>query len=200
MSSRRAKSPDAPSIGERIGAFQSQAAKVRAHPLFAIRDYTFSFRAQITTAGTRFLFPTATPDQQHYLASVLRPFISQRDLPSLDVCLKLFGTVIGDAVLRQGLSDIRDDYRRAVKSMLFASTITWRVGEQPPTRLYSDREIAEAYLYGGGLIHMNAEPRRLYQQLQGPGSDEWGHQAVMRHFHIAGTTVLLVDDCLRLAE
>lgn len=200
MSSRRAKSPDAPSIGERIDAFQSLAAKVRAHPLFAIRDYTFTFQVQITTAGTRFSFPSATEEQQRYLASLLRPFMSQRDLPSLGLCFRLFGTVINDAVLRQGLADIRDDYLQGLKSTLFASTTTWRAGEQPPTRMYNDREIAEAYLYGGGLIHMNAEPRRLYQQLQGPGSDEWGHQAVMRHFHLAGTTALLVDDLLRLAE
>ncbi len=47
---------------------------------------------------------------------------------------------------------------------------------------------------------MNAAPRRLLRQLEGPGSDEWANWAVMRQFHLAGTTALRVDDYLRLAE
>ena len=83
---------------------------------------------------------------------------------------------------------------------MFFSTPTWKQGDPPPTVLYSDRDIADALLYGGGLIHMNAEKRRILRSLDGPGSDEWANAAVMRQFHLAGTTAVRVDDCLRLAD
>ncbi|WP_199444426.1 hypothetical protein [Umezawaea beigongshangensis] len=181
-------------------AFRAQAAEVREHPLFSAAGYTFSFRMRVLCeGGARSAFPSATRDQQRYLASLLRPFLSQSDLSSFNQCFGVFGRVCTDQILRQGLSDVRKDYERAKNSVLFAATARWRRGEPPPVRAYRDWEIGEAMRYGDGLIHMNPEPRRLLRSLEGPGSQEWNNQAVMRLFHTTGTTALRVDDLLHIA-
>ncbi|MEU4445727.1 hypothetical protein AB0K14_30680 [Actinosynnema sp. NPDC050801] len=194
------KPHDQVGVGERVEAFRVQAAKVRAHPLFATAVYSFSFTMLASPQGSRFLFPPATEDQQHYLASVLRPFLSQRDMVSLLVCFGQFRQGCTDPLIAKGFDDLRVDYKRASKSVLFATTGTWRKGETPPDRVYTDWEVAEAMLYGGGLVHVNPEPRRLLKALEGPGSAEWNNQAVMRLFHTVGTTALRVDVLLDLAQ
>jgi hypothetical protein len=47
---------------------------------------------------------------------------------------------------------------------------------------------------------MNPEPRRLLRTLDGTGSLEWNNQAVMRLFYATGTTVLRIEDLLRVAQ
>jgi hypothetical protein len=150
-------------------------------------DYTVSYH-----------FPKADRAQQHYFASLLRPFLPENDLISLSRCFGVFGAALDDPDLRKTLGEIHTDYKAARRAPMFTAEV-WSVDGSPPDRSYNDWEIAYAALYGD-LLHTETEPRRLLRRLVPPGGSPWDHQALIRMFHVTGRTALRVDRLLQVAQ
>jgi hypothetical protein len=96
------------------------------------------------------------------------------------------------------MSDIRSAYEKAKTNMGESAIMVGR-RDDAVARWYTDVEIADAMLYGDGLIHMNPDARRILQKHRYPASEEYLHMAVMRLFHATGHTVIKVDDVLKVA-
>ena len=206
MRRRRPSAPPAEDFGRRVAAFRAQAAEVRDHALFADRE-NYLFDAEIVRAPDgwhEIILPRVPRALQRELASLMRPFLSEDDLCSLSQMFGQFGYACADPVLRAELGGIRKAYRHVRRPDPFHDMEPSPAPQpgRPNAMRFVDPLLAEAKLYGDGLIHMQSRQRRFLRrmcsldQLQMSALAE---HALMRLFSDTGIAVLLVDDLLAAA-
>jgi hypothetical protein len=189
-----------------VVGFRAQAAEVRPHALFADRaEYLFDAEIVRAPGGWHeIILPRVPRALQRELASLMRPFLSEDDLCSLSQMFSQFGYACADPVVRAQLGDIRQAYRHARRPDPFHDVEPSPAPQpgRPNAMRFADPLLAEAKLYGDGLIHMQPRQHRFLRricsldQLQMSALAE---HALIRLFSDTGITVMRVDDLLAAA-